>query len=207
MKQNGSILWIRSIITALVLCLAMASIGMIGSGFLFREIRAIAENTLPSLSHMALANQTRGEAFVHLMRAVNAKDSEEFQKEKAEVLAYSEWTQAELDACRRMAATAVNQQLFDKVMAERTDCLKSRDVILLMSESGDRKSADKELVTHFLPMYHQYLDNAQILVESLSRDGIHQADKIGMISRYTQVFTFVSCIIIFIFGFFLGYTR
>jgi len=87
------------------------------------------------------------------------------------------------------------------------DCLRSLGSILSMSESGDRKSADEEFVAHFLPIYDQYLDNAQILVESLSKDGILQAEKIGLISRYTQVFTFISCIIIFIFGFFLGYTR
>ncbi len=156
---------------------------------------------------MALANQFRSEAFLHLIFALNAKDADEFKREEDEVRVFSNQVHTELDLYRCLSTEAETNQLFDKLMIDRIELLKTRDEILSTGRSGDQIAAKKEFVSQFLPMYDRYLDNYETLIDQLSKDGIAQADRISVISRWTLIFTFISCMFIFIFGFFLGYTR
>jgi hypothetical protein len=199
--------WFKSITTTLLLCSMVASIGVVGAGFLANKSRSIAGQTLPSLVHLAMANQCRGQAFLHLISALNADDDTEFQQQKEKVRFFSECSQNALESYGRFIGTAENRQLFDNFMDERDHYIKTRDSILLLGEQGDREKAMKELIEQLLPMYERYLDNGQKLVEYVSREGVKRADVISLVSRWTQVFAFVSSALIFIFGFFLGYTR
>ena len=207
MNHRGNIRWLRSLITSAVVCSAVAGVGLIGSGYLYKESRTIAQQTLPALSYMALANQFRSEAFLHLICAINARDAEEFKREEAEVHGFSDQAHTELTLFRCNSSRAETNQLFDKLMIERVEMLKIREEILSKARLGDPSAAKMEFVSNFLPVYDHYLDDYEILINHTSNDGIAQADRISVISCWTLIFTFISCMFIFIFGFFLGYTR
>ena len=193
--------------TVLVLCLAVACVGMVGARYLSKKSRHIADQTLPSLSHIAMANQFRGQAFQHLVCAVNCKEVAELKQEEVEVRSYSERSQKELDSFMQSNAMAEYRTLFQEFLRERENYLRSRDKILLLCDAGNRSEATKEMMEILLPMYDRYLDKSQDLMEQLHKDGIAEAKSISSVSLWAQLFTVISSIVIFSFGFFLGFTR
>ncbi|MEI6177875.1 MAG: MCP four helix bundle domain-containing protein [Verrucomicrobiota bacterium] len=199
--------WVRPIVTVFVLCVAVAAVGMAGARFLSKRSRHIAEQTLPSLSHISMANQFRGQAFQHLVCAVNCKEVEELKREEAEVRSYSEKSRKELDLFMKSNAIAEYQTLFNEFLMERENYLRSRDRILLLCDAGNRSEATAEMVGILLPMYDRYLDKSQDLMDQLHKDGIDEAKSLSSISLWAQLFTVISSIFIFFFGFLLGYTR
>jgi len=194
-------------VTVIVLCVAVTGAGMAGSRHLSKRSRYIAEEILPSLVHMAMANQFHGQAFQHLVCAVNAKDVGRLRVEEAEVRSYSEMSQKELGLFEKSDDVDKHRELFKDFLADRETYLKTRNKILLLCDAGNRIEAMNEMMESLLPMYDRYLDKSQELMEHLSNDGIVEAQAIGSVSAWVQVFTMLSSILIFFFGFILGYTR
>jgi len=200
-------LWLRPVVTVFVLCLAVAIVGLTGVRYLSKKSRYIIEETLPSVSHMALANQYRSEAFLHLICAVNAKEAAELRSEEKLVCSFSEKSKNELELLGASKGMSKHRQMFDDFMAERDHYIKTRDKIFMHCNTGNEAAAMQEMVGKLLPMYERYLNKGQDLVNYLCREGKREAEAINTISSWIQIFTVISSILIFFFGLILGYTR
>ena len=199
--------WMKPVVTVLVLCAVVACFGMAGARYLSRRSQCIANHTLPALVHLGLANQFRGQAFQNLVSILYDTDEAEMRQDIQDVRDFSNKSQKELDQLEQSHMVAHHRQIFDEVMAEREHYLQSREKIIELVEAGRKSEATKEMVTILLPIYERYLNSSQKLVEQLNNEGIAKAESITTISVWVQVFAILSSIVIFFFGFFLGYTR
>jgi hypothetical protein len=199
--------WIKPIITTAVLLAVVAIMGAVGTAYLSKRIRVAAEETLPALSHLAVANQCRGQAFLHLLYALNANDDAEFHQHSEMTRRYSERSQEQLDLYSAYIPTDKHRKIFDDLMTERDNYIKTRELILSEAETGNRDAAMNKLLAQLLPMYERYLDNGQKLAEYSSQHGAGRVDAIATSSRWIKWIAVISSILIFLFGFFLGFTR
>lgn len=202
-----AIQYIKPFITTFLLLALVAAMGVVGASYASRKSRDIAEQTLPSLSHLALGNQYRGQAFLYLIRALNATTNGEFERQKADIDKFSNRSHDELELYEDTIASADNRALYMDVMAERESYLNLRDEILALAKTGNREQANQLLAGRLLPIYERYLDRGQRLVDYASKKGVERADAIRLISLWSQIFAIISSILIFVFGFFLGFTR
>ena len=198
---------IKPIVTSLLLLCLVAAIGGVGANYLSRKSRHISERTLPALAHMAMANQYRGQAFLYLIRSVNAPTETEFHQYEKQIRWFSDQGYNELDLYEDGISTAENRALYNTVIDERQTYVQTRDRILSLAESGNKQEAIKELVDHLLPTYEGYLNSTKKLVDYASGEGVAQTDSIRWVSRWAQGLAVIASVLIFLFGWFLGYTR
>ena len=103
--------WIKPLIISVLLLSGVAFMGMAGARYSAVKGRDIANQTLPSLSHLALGNQHRGQAFLHLISAVNAVSHEDFQKHKTEIKRFSDLSMNEFDLYEDTIKSAENRAM------------------------------------------------------------------------------------------------
>ncbi len=202
-----TIRYLKPVITTFLLLFLVAATGVLGDIYSYRTSKEIANETLPSLAHLTMANQYRGQGFLHLILALNATDNTEYRQQREKIFYYSEQGSKELYAYKEGLTSINSLRIFDQVMAERETNTKVRDEIMAYADADDRGSAMKTLNEKLLPMYDQYLNNAQKMMDNASKEGLAQAESIRYISLWSMVLTVISSLMIFIFGFFLGYTR
>ena len=144
---------------------------------------------------------------MYLILSLDAGSKEEHEAYKAKVDVFSKLGQDELDAYSKEITSEENRRLFDGLITYREAYIKKRDEILALSSTGNIGGAKRELATGLLPIYENYLSNGQSLVQFTSAEAERRMETIGAISRWTKFSAILSSVIIFLFGFFLGYTR
>ncbi len=202
-----NIRYLKPVITTFLLLCLVAAMGVGGAIYSSKKSQAIAKQTLPSLSHLALANQYRGQAFLHLILSISTLGEADFKTQKSQISCFSDKSYQELDLYENYIVSVENRSLYNQVMEERSIYIKTRVEILALIESGNKAQAILDLNERLLPMYERYLNKAQTLVNYASQEGIDRAESIHLISLWSLVFGVISSILIFIFGFVLGYTR
>lgn len=197
----------RPIITAIILLVIVALIGGAGSYYAFKKSRSLTEQTLPSLSHLAQGYQYRGQAFLHLLLCINNENPNDSAKQVLDINYYSDNSYHELDLYEDWITEKENRILFDDLIRERESYLDCRTEIISLAKSGDRVQANYKLIHDLLPMYERYLNKGQQLVQYTTNDASECLHTIRLISILSQLFAIFSSVLIFILGFFLGYTR
>lgn len=199
--------YIKSIVSTTVIMLLVSTFGLIGPYYASNKSRAIAESTLPSLAHLATANQNRGQAFLHLILAVNTDDPAVAKDEAEKIRNFSNQGVKAWAAFSKTIQTKENQELFEDLMAERNTYINVRNETLAHAIAGDKKQASQLLTEKLFPLYTQYIERSQMLVTYTKQQGLEQVEFIRTISLWSQVLAVASSIILFGFGFILGFTR
>ena len=122
--------WIKPVVVLVVVLTLVGAIGGAGARYSAKNSRAIAKQTLPSLSHLTLANQYRGEAFLYLVLAVNSIGQKGTRLKDAEIIKLSDLSQKELERYETTIQTEQNRALYLDVMTERKSYIHCRDEIL-----------------------------------------------------------------------------
>lgn len=199
--------YIRPIITSLLLLSLVGTAGILGVSYSYSRIDTITRDTLPGLSHLALSNQYRGQAFVHLVRSLSSADPAEMKKHEEAIRSISGIGSGHLKEYSKTIHTEENRRLFDTMMADREAYVESRDRILAAKHVGNQAAALELLDRELMPMYVKYIENSQKLVAYATRNGEKQLVEIRAFLLGSIGFALVSSLLIFIGGFFMGYTR
>ena len=185
----------------------VATIGGLGTFYSFAKSRSIATKILPAISHLALANQYRGQAFLHMMRAINSKDAAAFTIQEQQIQRSSDLSYNEFNLYEDSIQSQENRNLYNNLIQERDNYIDCRKGILLLAKSGNMAEANAQLLQGLLPLYENYLNKGQALVNYATTDANEQLHTIRIISIISQAFAIISSVLIFVFGFMLGYTR
>jgi len=192
---------------SLLLLVAVALVGAFGSVYSAKKSRLITDEAFPSLSHLAMANQCRGYAFMHMMLALGAKSPEEFESHRSQVNRYSDMGYEELSAHAAFFFYEGQEVLYSDLISERESYVKKRDEVLTLAAAGRRDEALTVLSVQLMPIYERYLERGKRLVDHSYQHGSELVSQIRITSLVCQIITSLASILIFIFGFFLGYTR
>ncbi len=198
---------IKPFIVAIIFLMLVATIGGLGTFYSFAKSRSIATKILPAISHLALANQYRGQAFLHLMRAINSKDAAAFTIQEQQIQRSSDLSYNEFNLYEDSIQSQENRNLYNNLIQERDNYIDCRKDILLLAKSGNMAEANAQLLQGLLPLYENYLNKGQALVNYATTDANEQLHTIRIISIISQAFAIISSVLIFVFGFMLGYTR
>lgn len=202
-----TLLSLKPVITSVLFLTLVASMGTLGEFYTAKKSRAISERTLPALSHLALGMQYRGEAFLHLICAVDSSTEVEFEREAASVEISSNLGSDELQSYEDTIESDQNRTLYEDLMKERENYIKLRKEILTLRRTGLKEQATQRLTDGLLPIYQKYLSHGQKLVDYTAKEGVSRANDIHKIALWSQVFAVISSLLIFILGFLIGYTR
>ena len=198
---------IKPFIIAIIFLMLVAIIGGIGTYYANAKSRSITTKTLPAISHLTLANQYRGQAFLHLIRAINTTDPAMFSIHEEQIQKFSDFNLNEFNLYKGSIQSQESWNLYNNLIQDRDNYVDCRKEILSLAKSGKISDANRQLLDRLLPLYENYLNKGQALVSYATTNANEQLHSIRLISILSLTFSIIASVSIFAFGFMMGYTR
>ena len=198
---------IRGVFFALVFALAIAVVEFGVVRTLQSRTDSIVERTLPRLSHIADANAMLTESFSNTVMAVNSDDPAERTRCIAKVEILSPKTTEALEAYDRLREPGTEDPIFQKLLMHRSDYLAGRGKVFDLLRSGQNKDAMETYKISVTPPYEAYQRAGDMLLQANIHEGANKGASLVWICRITEIALVLSAMIIFIFGFTVGFSR
>lgn len=198
---------IRGVFFALVFALAIAVVEFGVVRTLQSRTDSIVERTLPRLSHIADANAMLTESFSNTVMAVNSSDTAEQTRCIAKVEILSPKTTEALEAYERLSEPGTEDPIFQKLLMHRKDYLAGRSVVFSLLRAGKSAEAMATYKTTVIHSYEAYQRAGDMLLQANIQEGATKGASLVLICRITEVALVLTAVIIFVFGFTVGFSR
>ena len=196
----------KGVITSLCGVLLVGMLGFFALAGLKREAVRIAEDTLPGLSYSGAAMAYLAE-LSHPLNYLVVNNAEQRSQLRSQIIELSQRTSENLEKYRKTIDSAADQAQFDALVAAREEFFRLRDQTLALADSGKQSEALLLYNKSVVPAQARVRAAGDKLFEFNMRDGQTQSRRIVSICNYTQLAVVVVCIVIFVVGFFFGFSR
>ena len=197
----------KGLLAAGVLLLLVGTLGFASISILKREVRKIADESLPAMHNIASANASMDQGFkstlTHLLstsvveRAVLRENITQANRLTTEYL-----------AAYGVAITEVEERRgFEFMRNHREGYVAIRERMLQMAETGNQAGAIAVCQNELLPAFNLYKREAEQLQENQIAQSKARSEWITTLSTITQVVVASVAILLFVVGFLLGFFK
>lgn len=198
---------IRGVFFTLVIAMfiALVEFGVVRT--LQSRTDSIVKHTLPRLSHIADANALLTETFSNTVMAVHSDDPAEQARLIAKVQDLSPKTTAALTAYEQLRETGHEDPVFQQLLSHRSKYLTARANAFTLLQDGQRAEALAVYKSKVTPSYEAYQRAGDMLLQANIQEGAGKGASLIWIFRITEIALVLTTIIIFVFGFTVGFSR
>jgi hypothetical protein len=190
-------------VSALILFIVGAA-GFLSLNYLKRDASAIVEKTLPELSSAGAANSSLAESFNRTLLLAMAETPEERAGYRKELDNFNQQTEKSLELYRRKISTREQEELYDRLMAQRKKYVALRERVLQLVDAKKSTEALALCKSTVWPAYLDYKSAAEKMLNANTQEGRARGDTILKICTITQYAVAGAGILLFAIGFTIG---
>ena len=198
---------IRGVFFALVFAMAIAVLEFGVVRTLQSRTESVVAHTLPRLSRIADANAMLTESFTNTVIAVNSPDAAEQARCIAKVEILSPKTTEALEAYERLREPGTDDPIFQILLAHRKEYLARRGDVFSLLRAGKSAEAMAIYKATVMPSYDAYQRAGDVLLQTNIQEGSDKGASLLWICRITEIALVLTAVIIFVFGFTVGFSR
>ena len=187
--------------------LLVAALFFVSLNYLKLQARSIVQETLPGLSYAGEANACLAHAFNRTLLLMMSDSPEQRAELEQEIQQASDQTTALLSAYKGQISSERDRLMFERVIARRSDYLRTREETLKYVNANQREAALAHCKNELLPAFKAYKAEADKLFFHEMQTGQASGQAIMRICTGTQVLVAVIGVFIFLTGFLIGLSR
>ncbi len=197
----------KGALVAIVMMLLVGMLGFASLSILKREVRRIADESLPEMRKITMANDSMDQGFKSTLSYLLSSSAPQRTGFRQNIAAANRLTTECLEAYGAGITGPEQRRGFESMRRHREDYVAIRERMLALAENGKQEAAVALCETELLHAFNVYKREAEKLQEHQIAQSKVRIERVTLICTLTQVVVATAAVLLFAVGFLLGFFK